>query len=111
MSERGSAVPFTVGVLGLLLLVGAALGVASALFARHRTAEAAADLGALAAAAALQRGADPCRAAADLVSANAADLVSCDVSGDDVLVTVRVEGPRWLGQRGALTASARAGPR
>lgn len=110
MSDRGSAIPFAVAAIGMLLLVGATLGVTGAMFARHRTAQAAADLGALAAAGALQQGADPCGAASGLVAANAADLVSCDVSGADVVITVSVPGPGWLGQRGDLTARARAGP-
>lgn len=110
MSDRGSAVPFAVAALGMLLLVGAALGVTGAMFARHRTAQAAADLGALAAATTLQQGGDPCGAAVAIVAANAADLVSCDVAGKEAEIAVRVSGPRWLGQRGDLTARARAGP-
>lgn len=110
MSERGSAVPFAVAALGMLLLVGATLGVAGAMFARHRTAQSAADLGALAAATALQRGSDACATATDIVEANRAHLVGCHVAGPDVIIAVSVEGPGWLGQRGDLTARARAGP-
>jgi secretion/DNA translocation related TadE-like protein len=111
MSERGSALPFAVAALGMLLLVGAVLGVAEAMVARHRTAQSAADLGALAAAGALQRGTDPCGAAADVVTANGAHLTSCTVSGPDVVLAVEVAGPGWLGARADLTARARAGPR
>lgn len=111
MSDRGSAVPFAVAALGMLLFVGAALGVAGSMVARHRSAQAAADLGALAAAAALERGGAPCVVASRIVVANQAHLETCAVSGHDVVLRVRVDGPRWLGQRGDLTAQARAGPR
>lgn len=112
MSDRGSAVPFTVAALGLLLVVGSALGVVGAMFARHRQAQAAADLGALAAATAAQQGGDACASAADVVSANAASLLTCDVAATgEVVLRVSVAGPGWLGQRGALAATARAGPR
>lgn len=110
MSERGSAVPFTVAALGLLLVVGSALGVVGAMFVRHRQAEAAADLGALGAATAVEQGTDACAAAADIVAANGAALDSCAVIAPDVVVKVRVDGPGWLGQHGDLTATARAGP-
>ena len=46
--DRGSAVPFAVACLGLVLLLGAALGVAAAMVADHRAAQSAADLAALA---------------------------------------------------------------
>lgn len=108
--ERGSATPFAVSVIGLLLLLGAALGVVAAMVATHRAAQSAADLAALAAADALQRVADPCDAAGAIAERNAATLQSCDVAGEDVTVRVRVDGPRWLGQTGDLDAVARAGP-
>jgi secretion/DNA translocation related TadE-like protein len=109
-SEDGSAIPFVVACLGLLLLVGAALGVTAAMIDDHRRAQAAADLAALAAAADLQRGADGCSAGVRIATANGARLVGCDILGEDVTVTVRVRGPRWLGASGDLTARARAGP-
>lgn len=108
--ERGSALPFAVASLGLLLLVGAALGVVAAMVAAHRTAQAAADLAALAGASAVQRGADGCAAAAAIARANGATLDDCAVAEQDVVVVVRVTGPRWLGQRADLSARARAGP-
>jgi secretion/DNA translocation related TadE-like protein len=109
--ERGSALPFAVAAIGMLLMVGSALGVCGSLFARHRGAQSAADLGALAGATALQQGGDPCQEASDIAAANQAVMIACDVNGQDVVVAVRVDGPRWLGQRGDLTAQARAGPR
>lgn len=108
--ESGSAAPFAVGVIGLLLFLGAALGVVGAVFVAHRTAQSAADLAALAGANALQVSEDPCAAASAIADRNDARLESCEVAGEDVTVTVRVEGPRWLGQPGNPVAEARAGP-
>ncbi|KAB2807000.1 flp pilus-assembly TadE/G-like family protein [Pimelobacter simplex] len=95
---------------GVLLLVGAATGVVGAIVVDHRRAQAAADLAALAAAAHPDPGRDPCTTAARVATANGATLRSCRRDGPDVVVTVVVQGPRWLGQEGDLTASARAGP-
>lgn len=108
--ERGSATPLAVGLLGVVLFVGAALGVVAAVVATHRSAQAAADLASLAGAGALQRQADACAAAARVADANGAALEDCSVAGEDVTVTVRVTGPHWLGQVADLRAEARAGP-
>jgi secretion/DNA translocation related TadE-like protein len=108
--QRGAATVFAVACLAVLLLIGSALGVVAALVRAHRAAQAAADLGALAAATSLARGRDPCGEAAVIAAANGAALISCEIQGRDALVTVGVEGPRWLGQIGDLTAEARAGP-
>ncbi|GAA4815679.1 hypothetical protein GCM10025786_21660 [Nocardioides caeni] len=97
---------------GVLLLIGCAAGVVGALVVDHRRAQAAADLAALAGAAAVSdpTGLDPCAEAAAIVRANGAGLVSCVASGAVVTVEVSVTGPRWLGQRADLSARARAGP-
>lgn len=108
--DRGSAVPFAVVTLGLILFVGAGLGVVAAMFTTHRTAQSAADLAALSGASALQDRADACSAATRTAVANGAALDRCQVSGEEVSVSVRVTGPRGLGQRGDLSADARAGP-
>ena len=108
--ERGAASLFAVACLAMLLLVGAALGVVAAMLRAHRTAQAAADLSALAAAVASGRGDDPCAAAAAIAVANGATLTSCSTQGREALVQVVVDGPRWLGQVGDLAAEARAGP-
>jgi secretion/DNA translocation related TadE-like protein len=108
--ERGAATVLVVAFLGLLLLVGAALGVVGALVHAHRTAQAAADLAALAGAGALDRGEAPCAAAAAVARANGASMTDCVPDGLDVRVSVVVDGPRWLGQSADLTAQARAGP-
>lgn len=108
--ERGAATVLAVAMAGVLLLVGAATGVVGAIVVDHRRAQAAADLAALAAAAHPDPGRDPCTTAARVATANGATLRSCRRDGPDVVVTVVVQGPRWLGQEGDLTASARAGP-
>jgi len=108
--DRGAASLLVATCVALLLTIGAALGVVAALVRSHRSAESAADLVALAAASARQRGDDACGVAARLARANAAELVTCSVLGDDVLVEVEVTGPRWLGQTSDLSAQARAGP-
>lgn len=100
----------TVAMIGVLLLVGAATGVVGALVVAHRQAQAAADLAALAGATALASARDPCVVAGSVAAANHAALVSCRVTGGDVLVEVVVTGPRWLGQDEDLRARARAGP-
>ncbi|WP_028659793.1 Rv3654c family TadE-like protein [Nocardioides insulae] len=101
---------FATACLGLLLVLGAALGVVAAMFVGHRTAQAAADLSALAAAGAVGRGEDPCGVAAEVAGRNRGDLTTCEVSGLEVVVTVTVPGPGWLGQTGDLQGQARAGP-
>jgi secretion/DNA translocation related TadE-like protein len=99
-----------VACLGVLMLLGAALGVVAAMVVAHRRAEAAADLAALAAAHAVQLGGDACVQAARVARGNGAGLTSCAVTGQDVVIEVVVPGPRWLGQRADLRARSRAGP-
>ena len=108
--ERGAAALLALAMCGVLLLVGGALGVAGAMVVDHRRAQAAADLAALAGATALATGGDGCRAADDVARANDAELRECVADGLTVTVRVQVSGPRWLGQRGDLDATARAGP-
>lgn len=107
--ERGSATPFAIACLGLLLVLAGALGVVSAMVRAHRQAQSAADLAVLAAASAVGRS-DPCGAGGRVASANGAHLLACVVDGREVRLRVRVAGPRWLGQTGDLDAEARAGP-
>lgn len=109
-AERGAASLLVVTCVALLLVIGSALGVVAALVRSHRSAQSAADLAALAGAAAWQRGEDGCQVAAELARANSAELVGCHVIGDDLVVAVATVGPRWLGQTADLTAQARAGP-
>jgi secretion/DNA translocation related TadE-like protein len=108
--ERGSATPFAVACLGVLVLLAAALGVVAAMIHAQRQAQSAADLAALAAARALGHGADGCAEGGRIATANGARLLACDVDGREVRLRVEVAGPRWLGQTADLGAEARAGP-
>lgn len=108
--ETGGVTLFALSCLALLLFLGAALGVVAAMVRVHRSAQAAADLAALAGASSLASGRDPCAAAAEIARANGALTTSCVVSGRDVVVVVEAPGPRWLGQSADLIAQARAGP-
>lgn len=108
--ERGAASLLVVSCVALLLLIGGALGVVTAMVRAHRTAQSAADLAALAGASALQRGQPACSAVGSVAARNGASLDACTVDGADVRVSVTVPGPHWLGQTADLTAEARAGP-
>ena len=108
--ENGAATVVALAMLGVLVLVGAALGVVVAIVHAHRQAQSAADLAALAAASVLRRGGDACATAARMARANRARLDVCEVSGREVVVEVTVTGPHWLGQTEDLRARARAGP-
>jgi secretion/DNA translocation related TadE-like protein len=94
----------------LLMFVGLGLSGVAAIVVTHRSAQAAADLAALAAASAAAVGQDACAAAERSAVANAAALASCEPVGVVVTVTVRADGPRLLGRRYDVTAQARAGP-
>lgn len=112
MKDRGAATVLVVALTGLLLLVGGAAAVVGAIVVAHRTAQAAADLSALAGATVLAEhsGRDPCAAAAEVATSNGAALTGCTVDGQDLRVEVTVPGPRWLGQEQDLHAVAHAGP-
>lgn len=107
--ERGAATVVAIGLLGLLVLVAGTCAGVTALVLSHRRAQVAADLAALAGAAALQRGADPCAAAATIAQRQDARVSQCLVDGPDVVV---VTGVRVLPALGGteLPARARAGP-
>lgn len=108
--QQGSATVLVVAVSGVVLLVGAALGVVVALVVAHRVAQSGADLAALAGAQAAGRGSDGCSAAGEVAVANRVRLTGCRAHGRVVEVTVSASGPRWLGQTADLSAIARAGP-
>jgi len=109
-SESGAATLLVVAMAGVLMLLGAALAVVTAMVAAHRAAQSAADLAALAAARGVALGGDGCAVATKVASANRARLTSCAVTGRIVAVEVVVAGPRWLGQSADLAARSRAGP-
>lgn len=109
-ADGGSATVLVLALSLVLLMTGVLLTALGAVaVARHRAA-AAADLSALAAARALQAGADPCAAARRVAVAAGAGVDVCSVDGAAVRVVafVRPAGP--LGQLGVAHAQARAGP-
>ncbi|WP_345341687.1 Rv3654c family TadE-like protein [Rhodococcus olei] len=106
--DRGSAtVTACFAMLALITLVLTVGHLGAAVVARHR-AQAAADLGALAAASSADRGADgACAAAGEITGRMGARVSECRFDGWDVLLTVTV--PVAVGS-GAAVAAARAGP-
>lgn len=108
--QRGSATVLVIAMAGVLLLVGAALGVVSAMVIAHRAAQSGADLAALAGAGAAAQGLDGCAVAAAVATANHVRLTDCQTDGRVVDVSVSATGPRWLGQTADLSARSRAGP-
>lgn len=108
--EGGVTVLAAFALTALLVVVIAVVHVGSAVSARHR-AQSAADLSALAAASALDRGvADACSTAEELVERMEGTLSDCVIDGWDVVVEVSISVP--LGRFGVrdAVASARAGP-
>ncbi|MFD4293617.1 Rv3654c family TadE-like protein [Rhodococcus sp. NPDC058505] len=106
--ERGSASVLSCFVMLALVAVVVAVGhVGSAVVARHR-AQAAADLGALAAATSVELGeTGACAAARDLAGRMGGVVRDCRFEGWDAILTVTVPVPVGTG---AATAAARAGP-
>ena len=108
--ERGAATLIVLALSGLLMFVGLALAGVAAIVLTQRSAQAAADLAALAGATAAVSGADACAAADEIAAANGAVLAQCLLAGRLVTIEVRVEGPRLVDRRYDVTAQARAGP-
>jgi secretion/DNA translocation related TadE-like protein len=109
--ETGAGTVLVMAMAGVLLLIGAALAVVTALVVDHRAAQSAADLAALAGARGLAEGDDGCAIASATAAANGARVTLCTVSGRIIDIEVVVPGPHWLGQRSDLAARSRAGPR
>lgn len=107
--EHGAGTVLALAMAGVLLFVTVAVSGVVAVVGRHRVAQSAADLAALAGAAALQDGRDACAAAGALARRNRATLTGCRVSGWEVEVTVVSVGEVW-GREQRLTARGRAGP-
>lgn len=108
--ERGAATLIVLALSGLLMFVGLALAGVAAIVLAQRSAQAAADLAALAGAVAGASGVDPCGEAEAIATANGATLIDCRLVGRAVTVEVMVAGPRMVDRRYDVTAEARAGP-
>jgi secretion/DNA translocation related TadE-like protein len=113
-STRGSAAVLAVTVMGLLVAVALLATAVGGVVADQRRAESAADLAALAGAAAAQAGRDACSTAAHVARRNGAWLARCETDGEVVTLTVRrptrIALLRLVGAGPAVTAGARAGP-
>jgi len=107
--QRGAATVTALSLLSVLMLAAFVAAGAVALVAGHRKAQSAADLAALAAAQALQRGDDPCTAGREIASAQNAALTGCSVEGSEVVVIASVHLSSLLGGS-SLEGRARAGP-
>ncbi|WP_051266294.1 Rv3654c family TadE-like protein [Nakamurella lactea] len=109
-ADGGYATVLTaIGGAALLALLIIALQIGGAVIARHR-AEGAADLAALAGATAVQSGTgSACQRAGAIAAANGGSVLSCELSGSDVLVVVVVRN-QLLPAVGSAQGRARAGP-
>jgi secretion/DNA translocation related TadE-like protein len=107
--EAGAVVVTGLALVAVLVLVAAVSVGTVAIVLAHRRAQVAADLASLAGAGALQRGVDPCGAAADIAARHRARLTGCLVDGLTVVVTTAVALPPVLGGDEA-PARSRAGP-
>jgi secretion/DNA translocation related TadE-like protein len=113
--QRGLAAPLVVTLTGLLMVLTLLGGGLGRLLVDQRRVSSAADLAALAGAAALQRGGSPCAAAQRTGQRNGAEIVSCTVTGEHVVVRAAAESPGLSGVLGftgrwSVEADARAGP-
>ena len=109
--DRGSASVWVLAAGVVIVAIAAAFASAgSAIVARHQ-AGGAADLAALAGAAYVVEGVAPaCEEATRVALANGGRLLSCQLDGWDVVVTVAVTPKGPAGLVGSARASARAGP-
>jgi secretion/DNA translocation related TadE-like protein len=114
--ERGAATILVLAALGVVLvLLVAGLALGSAVVATHR-ARAAADLGALAAAQALQQGvsaAAACAVGSSVTARNGARPAGCAVRADGSVICSATTSPSLIlpgTSPGTTTATARAGP-
>lgn len=105
--EDGGATVLVVAMGGLLMFLTLGLAAAGGLVTAQRQAQAAADLAALAGAAALDVA---CEEAAGAAAANSAAVDRCGVDGSEVRVVVSVAGPQVPWGEVRVSAEARAGP-
>jgi secretion/DNA translocation related TadE-like protein len=106
-AEAGSAPAGVLAFLGTMLTVVAVLALLGRVLVLQASADRAADLSALAGADALAAASgEPCMIAAAAAQRNGAELTSCEVDAQDVVVRVRVgDGPVL-----SIDGVARAGP-
>ena len=108
--QQGSAAVLAVGLVGVLVAVTALVAALGGMVVDQRRVEAAADLAALAGAAAAQRGNDGCAAARSVARRNDGRVDRCTVAGSVVEVRVVRTGRQVLGRRVTVRSTTRAGP-
>lgn len=114
--ERGAGTVLVLGIVAAVLLLAVGIAALGAAQNARGTAQAAADLGAIAGATALRDGFDPCGTAGAAVVRNGAEIGSCEVLEGGVVrvaATRAAVGPvgELGGALGSARATARAGPR
>jgi len=110
LSEDGAGSVLAVAMLGVLVTVTLAAGGVVGVIASHRVAQTAADLAALAGAAALQEGGNACQQAALVARRNHARVRECRVQQWNVAIVVVANTARLPGGVLDLEARGRAGP-
>ncbi|GAB3159096.1 hypothetical protein GCM10027059_04930 [Myceligenerans halotolerans] len=113
-AERGAGTVLVLGIIGAVLTFAGGIAALGAAQNGRGAAQSAADLGALAGAAALRGGFDACATATAAVARNGAEATSCRVQAAGMVrVEVRraVALPGRWSSLGAARADARAGPR
>ena len=110
-SDRGVATVWAAGAVAVLMSMAVfGLHLGTAMVARHHV-ESAADLAALAGAGMAVAGERyACTQARRVTDRMRVQLLSCRTQGWDVLVEVGTRPAGWLGDLGAATGRARAGP-
>ena len=108
--QQGSAAVLAVGLVGVLVAVTALVAALGGMVVDQRRVEAAADLAALAGAAAAQRGDDGCAAAGSVARLNTSRVTRCTAARQVVQVRVVRTGRQLFGRRFTVASTARAGP-
>jgi len=108
-AEAGSAAVLGTVLVGLLAVLAMLVAAVGGVVADQRRVASAVDLAALAAAGAVQRGADGCVTARSTARRNGASILTCRVDGD--VVTLRAVRPAThvLGRTIQVSSKARAG--
>lgn len=108
--ERGSATIWGLGWMGVCAALAGVVTIGALATAHQHAVDGAADLAAIAAAAAIQRDDDPCAAARSSAVANRAVLTGCHIDGPRVDVRTMSRASLPFGLRLTLVGDARAGP-
>jgi len=109
--DQGFATVWGIAWIVFCLSLGWLALLAAAAVARQHHLDGAADLAALSGAAQLQRGGEACATARTIAADNDADVLSCTIDGDDLVLEVVDVVSLPVGLDVRIVAHARAGPR